>query len=545
MRLSSTPFARLVSALKRTKATVTVTESTCGGLIQSSILAQPGASAVYYGGTVAYNTRRSKKFLLDDDELHASLIAPFDAGIIESGESERYVRTKIEWTRRTSAAFCERIGTDYAIAEGGAAGPTFRPRDLDRGFAAIAVARRDASTGDVEVVRERVVRSRHAHREKNMRLFADEAAKLALEAIVGEEAFEDEEVDGDGDEAPPPAPAPFMDRATLLRSDAAALDRLAPSARYVVLRGGTALFRPGLEQLALMSRDEVDILAAASGARTETSFLGLTDAGDGPAAFGVDLIGGDDGALEKAASAVGGALDGDAAPPPHFSDVRTGAPLLAPDHNELALHSMALAQWQRRAPYCSECGSLTVLVDGGDRAEMFRMRSGIVAPTGSEHDRRNIEPRRHQGIAGTIQEARSADAYGAGGIRGGGGDVRTRRGEGGVRGDGRARGRRFGVVRRISAVAVPSERHDRVHGPCRRSAGAQHRYERTRRGGVVRSGAGPEGGRGTGALDASGCGGEGSEGRPEPRIVDSAPRSHREDAHRGVVGAAVTIYYII
>mmetsp|Transcript_29608 Transcript_29608/g.87778 ORF Transcript_29608/g.87778 Transcript_29608/m.87778 type:complete len:452 (-) Transcript_29608:40-1395(-) len=181
----------------------------------------------------------------------------------------------------------------------------------------------------------------------------------------------------------------------------------------------------------------------------------------------------------------------------------------------------------------------------GDRAEMFRMRSGIVAPTGSEHDRRNIEPRRHQGIAGTIQEARSADAYGAGGIRGGGGDVRTRRGEGGVRGDGRARGRRFGVVRRISAVAVPSERHDRVHGPCRRSAGAQHRYERTRRGGVVRSGAGPEGGRGTGALDASGCGGEGSEGRPEPRIVDSAPRSHREDAHRGVVGAAVTIYYII
>mmetsp|Transcript_29609 Transcript_29609/g.87784 ORF Transcript_29609/g.87784 Transcript_29609/m.87784 type:complete len:394 (-) Transcript_29609:521-1702(-) len=285
MRLSSTPFARLVSALKRTKATVTVTESTCGGLIQSSILAQPGASAVYYGGTVAYNTRRSKKFLLDDDELHASLIAPFDAGIIESGESERYVRTKIEWTRRTSAAFCERIGTDYAIAEGGAAGPTFRPRDLDRGFAAIAVARRDASTGDVEVVRERVVRSRHAHREKNMRLFADEAAKLALEAIVGEEAFEDEEVDGDGDgdEAPPPAPAPFMDRATLLRSDAAALDRLAPSARYVVLRGGAALFRPGSGRLALMSRDEVDVLAAASGARAETSFLGLTDAGDGPA----------------------------------------------------------------------------------------------------------------------------------------------------------------------------------------------------------------------------------------------------------------------
>mmetsp|Transcript_29608 Transcript_29608/g.87777 ORF Transcript_29608/g.87777 Transcript_29608/m.87777 type:complete len:541 (-) Transcript_29608:60-1682(-) len=440
MRLSSTPFARLVSALKRTKATVTVTESTCGGLIQSSILAQPGASAVYYGGTVAYNTRRSKKFLLDDDELHASLIAPFDAGIIESGESERYVRTKIEWTRRTSAAFCERIGTDYAIAEGGAAGPTFRPRDLDRGFAAIAVARRDASTGDVEVVRERVVRSRHAHREKNMRLFADEAAKLALEAIVGEEAFEDEEVDGDGDgdEAPPPAPAPFMDRATLLRSDAAALDRLAPSARYVVLRGGTALFRPGLEQLALMSRDEVDILAAASGARTETSFLGLTDAGDGPAAFGVDLIGGDDGALEKAASAVGGALDGDAAPPPHFSDVRTGAPLLAPDHNELALHSMALAQWQRRAPFCSECGSLTVLVDGGTARKCSgcgavswpRQDPSMIVVISNRADTRVLlgrsrrhAPRMHTALAGfveageTFERAVAREAYEETGVR--------------------------------------------------------------------------------------------------------------------------------
>lgn len=73
--LSSPIFSRLVSALKNRKATVTVVESCCGGLINASIMAVPGSSAVYWGGSVAYNTRNAKPFLLNDEKLHDSLVS--------------------------------------------------------------------------------------------------------------------------------------------------------------------------------------------------------------------------------------------------------------------------------------------------------------------------------------------------------------------------------------------------------------------------------------------------------------------------------------
>eukprot|EP00536_Pseudo-nitzschia_multiseries_P007345 jgi/Psemu1/195509/e_gw1.173.68.1 len=52
--ITSPAFQRLVQSLKKHKKTLTVAEQCCGGLIQAGIMAQPGASSVFVGGSVAY-----------------------------------------------------------------------------------------------------------------------------------------------------------------------------------------------------------------------------------------------------------------------------------------------------------------------------------------------------------------------------------------------------------------------------------------------------------------------------------------------------------
>ena len=118
MLLGSKSFTRLVAALRAAKKTCTVVEQCCGGLISSSIMAQPGASQVYIGGSIAYNTRKSKPLLLNDDELYESLTTARSAIDEELSEEQRYVRSKLDWTAKTAVAFCNALETDYAIAEG-------------------------------------------------------------------------------------------------------------------------------------------------------------------------------------------------------------------------------------------------------------------------------------------------------------------------------------------------------------------------------------------------------------------------------------------
>ena len=351
MSLTSANFRRLVSALKQAKATTTVVESCCGGLIQSSIMAQPGSSAVYWGGTVSYNTRKARPLLLNDANLHADLTKPLVSGDAES-EENLYVRSKIEHTKRVARAYCEQMETDFAIAESGASGPTFRPGGLDKGFAAIAVARRDKASGEVSIVKQNVVRSAHNDREVNMRLFADAAAKLALEAVT-----ENSSISGENGEARGPlgdGAEYHFDRATKLRSDPEALSQLGTEAKYVVLRGGQSLFGSGWE-LKFLSYDEVQSLCNATGAEVKTTFLGILD--EKEAYFGADFVGGNEDSIQAVFK-----NDGEGA---HFSDTRTGAPLLSPVHNEIVLHATALAQWQRRNPYCPSCGGPAELIHGG------------------------------------------------------------------------------------------------------------------------------------------------------------------------------------
>lgn len=418
--LSSTPFSRLVAALKRKKATCTVVESCCGGLINASIMAVPGSSAVYYGGSVAYNTRKAKPLLLNDDVLHSSLTAPLEKDNVEStSEADRYMESKLDWTAKTAVAFCDSLQTDYAIAEGGASGPTFSPKGLDRGFAVIAIAARK-SDGNAHLVQQKVIRSSDANRVQNMRLFADAAAELALEVIDPDGVKDDEK------EIPTTATR-HLDRATHLRCDEAYLEELATTAQYVVLQGNKALFRDGWE-LAKLNHNQIDTICSKSGATSVTSFLGLLDGKE--AVFGVDLVGGVE---EEVVTVVKDVSNG-----AEFGDTRTGAPLLSPIHNELVLYATALAQWQQRAPYCTACGSPTILIDGGTCRECTscgikswpRQDPSMIAVI-SSRDRERVllgqslrhPPRMHTALAGfveageTFEKAVAREVYEETGVR--------------------------------------------------------------------------------------------------------------------------------
>jgi NAD+ diphosphatase len=325
------PFSRLVKGLKEHGKTCTVVESCCGGLINSSIMAVPGSSAVYYGGSVAYNTKRAKKLLLDDSDLHGKLVQPI---VPEAGESEgdAYVRSKMNWTAQTALAFCEQMDVDYAIAEGGASGPTFRPKGLDKGFAVIAIAGRDGN-GTAQLLAQATIRSDHADRQLNMRLFADAAAKFAADTIgiqsEAEPEIESEDI--------------WLDRATHLRSDEIALKELEnrPDAKHVVLRDS--------KECLFSSNTKLSLLTTVSASFPKT-FLGLEPSGTPIFAIDVDETNQD--SLEIPSGS-------------YFDNTRTHAPLLHKYDHELAFYATAFSNWKRTHKYCSECGATLMPIQGG------------------------------------------------------------------------------------------------------------------------------------------------------------------------------------
>lgn len=94
--------ARLIAA----KQTISIAESSTGGLISAALLAVPGASAYYMGGTVVY-TRVARKVLMD---------IPNDVMRQYRSSTEPYAQLLADQMR-------ERMATDWALSETGAAGP--------------------------------------------------------------------------------------------------------------------------------------------------------------------------------------------------------------------------------------------------------------------------------------------------------------------------------------------------------------------------------------------------------------------------------------
>src|SRR5438105_12342510 len=99
---------KIAATLKDRGETIAVAESSAGGLIAASLLAVPGASAYFVGGTVFY-TRKSIQELLG---LSAEAFTGAARGLSEAGALV------------IARAARGRLSTTWAVAEIGASGPT-------------------------------------------------------------------------------------------------------------------------------------------------------------------------------------------------------------------------------------------------------------------------------------------------------------------------------------------------------------------------------------------------------------------------------------
>ena len=152
--------ARVGEALRSRGESVAVGESSTGGLISSTLLSVPGASAFFKGGAVVY-TAHSRGLLFERDELPKET----------RGATEDFACA----LARNAA---ERMRADWGLAETGASGPTGNPYGDPAGHAWVAVRRPDGST----VARN--VLTGGSDRPANMSAFT----RAALELLLAESA---------------------------------------------------------------------------------------------------------------------------------------------------------------------------------------------------------------------------------------------------------------------------------------------------------------------------------------------------------------------
>jgi PncC family amidohydrolase len=150
---------RIGAILKERKQTLCVAEGSAGGLVSAAMLAVPGASAYFLGGAVVY-TRVARRVLLGLSDADMDGVRP---------STEAY-------SLMMARAARERFGTDWAIAESGATGPTGNRYGDAAGHAAIAVAGATELGLTLETAR--------ADREANMRAFAAAALGLLERALL-------------------------------------------------------------------------------------------------------------------------------------------------------------------------------------------------------------------------------------------------------------------------------------------------------------------------------------------------------------------------
>lgn len=150
--------AAVGESLKDRRQTVSIAESSTGGLLSAALLAVPGASAYFRGGAVVY-TREAKIAL---------------AGIGEAALESDRAATK-EHALALAHAMRAKMGTDWALAETGAAGPTGNRYGDPAGHSCIALVGPSERAITVQTGRE--------DREENMWAFAKAAFDLMRSEI--------------------------------------------------------------------------------------------------------------------------------------------------------------------------------------------------------------------------------------------------------------------------------------------------------------------------------------------------------------------------
>lgn len=150
--------ARCGDLLKRRGETVGTGEGSCGGLISAALLAVPGASAYFVGGSVIYTKQA----------LDAMLTGRVDRPERLRGASE-------PWALHLARSSRAHLATTWGIGEGGATGPSGNPYGDPPGHAWVAVS------GPVEAARH--VLTGEDDRAANMISFAIAALELFAESL--------------------------------------------------------------------------------------------------------------------------------------------------------------------------------------------------------------------------------------------------------------------------------------------------------------------------------------------------------------------------
>ena len=148
----------IANCLRDRGETISVAESSSGGLVSAALLAVPGASAYFLGGSVVY-TRPAKN----------TLLAVPDAILDE------YRSASEPHALALARAARERLGADWGLAETGAAGPTGNRYGDAAGHTCIAIS------GAAEIVR--TIETEDDDRAANMARFTKAALDLAAEII--------------------------------------------------------------------------------------------------------------------------------------------------------------------------------------------------------------------------------------------------------------------------------------------------------------------------------------------------------------------------
>ncbi|POR54071.1 CinA family protein [Bosea psychrotolerans] len=144
--------------LKARGETVAVAESSAGGLIAASLLAQAGASAFFVSGAVVY-TRQAREGLMG----------------ISLAEMEGIRSASEPYALLLARRLRERFGASWGLAETGASGPSGNSYGDAPGHSCLAIS------GPVELIR--TIETGSGDRIGNMRIFAASALELLHESL--------------------------------------------------------------------------------------------------------------------------------------------------------------------------------------------------------------------------------------------------------------------------------------------------------------------------------------------------------------------------
>lgn len=154
----ATLAAPVAAGLRKHNHTVAVAESASGGLISAALLAVPGASDYYSGGSVVY-TLAARKHILGITRDDVEGLEPLtEAMVLAFAEKAR-----------------QQLDATWGVAELGVAGPSPARYGHDAGISVVAVAGPQPKSFTVQ--------TGHADREANMWAFTRAALALLAKAL--------------------------------------------------------------------------------------------------------------------------------------------------------------------------------------------------------------------------------------------------------------------------------------------------------------------------------------------------------------------------